>query len=225
MKKITLYHGSAEIIEKPEFGKGKPYNDYGLGFYCTEHVELAKEWACPTLQNGYVNKYEFNAKGLTVLDLSDEKYHCLNWLAILMENRRMILTAALAKRGRDYILDNFLPNYKSYDIIKGYRADDSYFAFVRAFVNSQISVRQLRAAMSLGDLGEQIVLKSKLAFERIEYAGSEPVDASIYFPRRKERDRLAKTAYQRESSDLDTEGLYIRDIIARGIKNGDQILR
>ena len=225
MKKLTLYHGSAEIIEKPEFGKGKPYNDYGIGFYCTEHVELAKEWACSTLKDGYVNKYEFNAKGLTILDLSEEEYSVLNWLAILMENRRIILTAPLAKRGRDYILENFLPDYRSYDIIKGYRADDSYFAFVRAFVNSQISVRQLKAAMSLGDLGEQIVLKSKLAFERIEYAGSESVDASIYFPRRKERDRLAKTAYQRESSDFDTEGLYIRDIITRGIKNGDKILR
>ena len=41
-----LYHGSSKIIEKPLFGYGKPYNDYGLGFYCTEHVELAKEWAC-----------------------------------------------------------------------------------------------------------------------------------------------------------------------------------
>ena len=43
---LIIYHGSENIIEVPEYGKGKPYNDYGLGFYCTEYVELAKEWAC-----------------------------------------------------------------------------------------------------------------------------------------------------------------------------------
>ena len=35
MKK-TIYHGSDHIIEKPQYGYGKPYNDYGVGFYCTE---------------------------------------------------------------------------------------------------------------------------------------------------------------------------------------------
>ena len=40
---MIIYHGSKDIIEKPEFGKGNKKNDYGLGFYCTENVELAKE--------------------------------------------------------------------------------------------------------------------------------------------------------------------------------------
>ena len=43
MSEITLYHGSADIIERPEFGKGNSRNDYGLGFYCTREIELAKE--------------------------------------------------------------------------------------------------------------------------------------------------------------------------------------
>ena len=58
MSKLTIYHGSPEIIEKPQFGKGKTYNDYGRGFYCTEHIELAKEWACTEDVDGFVNKYE-----------------------------------------------------------------------------------------------------------------------------------------------------------------------
>ena len=40
---ITLYHGSEKIVERPMFGEGKIHNDYGRGFYCTEHLELAKE--------------------------------------------------------------------------------------------------------------------------------------------------------------------------------------
>ena len=42
---MLLYHGSDHIIEKPEFGAGKKHNDYGRGFYCTQNIELAKEWA------------------------------------------------------------------------------------------------------------------------------------------------------------------------------------
>ena len=41
-----LYHGSEYLIENPQFGKGSLHNDYGRGFYCTENIELAKEWAC-----------------------------------------------------------------------------------------------------------------------------------------------------------------------------------
>lgn len=41
---MILYHGSKDIIEKPIYGQGKKYNDYGLGFYCTDNIELAKEW-------------------------------------------------------------------------------------------------------------------------------------------------------------------------------------
>ena len=43
---IKLYHGSENIIDVPTYGKGARHNDYGKGFYCTEDIELAKEWAC-----------------------------------------------------------------------------------------------------------------------------------------------------------------------------------
>ena len=45
MAEMTLYHGSLDLIKKPVFGYGKTNNDYGLGFYCTQNLELAKEWA------------------------------------------------------------------------------------------------------------------------------------------------------------------------------------
>ena len=44
MKK-QLFHGSDHIIETPIYGVGKKHNDYGQGFYCTEDIALAKEWA------------------------------------------------------------------------------------------------------------------------------------------------------------------------------------
>ena len=67
---MKLYHGSKIIIKKPQFGLGKATNDYGRGFYCTEHLELAKEWACPRKEDGFANEYEINLKGMKVLDLN-----------------------------------------------------------------------------------------------------------------------------------------------------------
>jgi len=68
-----LYHGSDHIIEKPEYGKGMRNNDYGRGFYCTENLELAKEWVCAKQKDGYANIYELNMEGLKVLNLNINK--------------------------------------------------------------------------------------------------------------------------------------------------------
>lgn len=38
-----IYHGSQQIVEVPQYGIGKEYNDCGRGFYCTESIELAQE--------------------------------------------------------------------------------------------------------------------------------------------------------------------------------------
>lgn len=65
---------------------GKNYNDYGQGFYCTENLELAKEWACTENLEGYVNQYQLDMRNLSVLNLTND-FHILNWLAILLENR------------------------------------------------------------------------------------------------------------------------------------------
>ena len=67
---IIICHGSENIIEKPEFGKGKTTNDYGRGFYCTESIELAKEWACSRANDGYANIYELDMAGLDILRLN-----------------------------------------------------------------------------------------------------------------------------------------------------------
>ena len=84
---MILYHGSPKTVEVPQYGFGSKENDYGLGFYCTQSNDLAKEWACPTVQSGFSNKYELDMDGLRVLHLNSEGYHILNWIAILLQNR------------------------------------------------------------------------------------------------------------------------------------------
>lgn len=225
MSKLILYHGSPSIIEKPEYGKGKAYNDYGKGFYCTEHLELAKEWACTEGVDGYANKYEIDTDGLSVLNLSADNFTILNWLALLMQHRRGHLSTQLAVRGRNYLTENFLPDYRNYDAIIGYRADDSYFSFARAFVLNEISLKQLGYAMKLGKLGEQFVLKSPKAFEKIRFIDYSVADNTVYYFKRKERDDEARAAYRAELENDDIDGIYMRDIIREGMKQDDSRLR
>lgn len=225
MSKRILYHGSPDIIEKPVFGKGKPYNDYGRGFYCTEHIELAKEWACTGGVDGYANQYEIDTRGLSVLDLSSDDYTILNWLALLMLHRQGRLSAPVAKQGRDHLLQNFLPDFEKYDAIIGYRADDSYFSFARSFVSNTISLKQLGNAMRLGKLGEQFVLKSPKAFDAICFLGYTVADNAVYYAKRKVRDDEARAAYAKELEAADIDGIFMRDILREEMKPDDPRLR
>lgn len=225
-RKITVYHGSPKIIEKPIFGAGNPNNDYGLGFYCTESAELAKEWACSVETDGYANQYTLNMENLSVLSLTSGDYNILNWLFILLENRKFRIGGDVAKQAKDYIFENFAVDYKSYDIIRGYRADDSYFSFANAFLNNTISVSQLEKAMVLGKLGEQIVLMSEKAFTALEFVNVEPAPKEIYLPKKLARDTTAREDFKKEKGrgSLLTEK-YILDIMREGWKDDDQRLQ
>ena len=225
MSKLILYHGSSEIIEKPIFGKGKAYNDYGRGFYCTENFELAKEWACTEGIDGYANQYEIETDGLKILNLSSDEYTVLHWLALLMTYRKLRLSTPVMKRGAEWLKEHFLVNIEDYDAIIGYRADDSYFSFARAFVSNEISLGQLSHAMKLGKLGEQFVLKSREAFEAIQFVSYVASDNTIYYARRKARDDAARAAFFAELERDDMDGIYIRDLIRGVVKADDPRLR
>lgn len=222
---VRLYHGSEVIVERPEFGKGARHNDYGKGFYCTENPELAREWACAKQKNGYVNIYDVDMTGLSVLNLNDPQYNILNWLAILADNRTYWQNGSISEDAKDYIKTHFLLDISVYDVIIGYRADDSYFSFAQDFVAGVISLEKLSEAMRLGKLGEQIVLKSPKAFNQIEFVGCENVDSDIYYTRKMERERDARREYRkRKREKTDIHELYIIDIMREEMTNGDACL-
>ena len=221
-----IYHGSLKIIEKPLYGYGKSYNDYGLGFYCTDILEMAMEWAVYKEQNGYANCYEIDCDGLKILDLNDSEYCILHWLTILLENREFDIPSSLALEAKEYLLSNFRVNYEDCDVIVGYRADDSYFSFAQDFLNGTISYRQLNNAMRLGNLGQQFVLKSKTAFERIKFVGSELAENKEWYARKMLRDQTARREYFSEERSKRLPGdLYITHILDEEMRADDSRLR
>ena len=165
---MILYHGSDKEIKKPLYKFGKTYNDYGQGFYLTENKELAKEWASDSNGDGYVNAYELDLEKMNVLDLTNKKYNILHWLAILVKNREFSVSSQIMEASKEYLLDNFLIDTSEYDVVIGYRADDSYFSFAKDFLSNTISLEKLSKAMKLGNLGIQVFIRSKKAFDNIE---------------------------------------------------------
>ena len=219
-KLITIYHGSERIVEQPIFGEGKKNNDYGLGFYCTESEEIAKEWAVSSLCNGFSNRYTLDTEYLNILNLNSPNYTILNWIAVLVEHRLFSIKTPVAGRAKKYLIENFIVNVNAFDLIIGYRADDSYFDYAESFLNNGISVEQLASVMRLGKLGEQIVIKSKFAFSKLKYEGVEVALKDPYYVLRKSRDDEANQLYQK-MLEKESDGLYIQDIMRGGIKNGD----
>ena len=223
---MILYHGSKDIIEKPIYGQGKKYNDYGLGFYCTDNIELAKEWGTSFERSGYANRYQIDCTELKILDLNDDKYCILHWLAILLSNREFDTPAGLALEAKEFLKKNFMLDYKEYDIIKGYRADDSYFSFAQDFINGTISYRQLNNAMYLGKLGIQYVLKSKEAFNRIVFDGYEEAEYKEWYAKKMKRDKSARREYFDVERNRRQRGdIYITQILDEEMSPDDRRLR
>lgn len=166
MKKIILYHGTFDKMVNPTFGRGEERHDYGKGFYLTESLELAKEWAVcrPNEINGWVHKFELETEGLKILDF--EEKNILSWLAELMKHR----DAADSKRYR-MLAQKFIQKYgidaNGYDVIRGWRANASYFYIAKEFVKDNIDVEILEELLILGSLGIQYCIKSELAYSRL----------------------------------------------------------
>ena len=225
---MKIYHGSAVEVPKPLLSKGKPNNDYGRGFYCTEDIDMAREWACKGKEPpGFANVYELSTEGLKILDLSSPDYTVLNWMAVLLANRTFDLDTDIAIEVRDYLMANFMPPIQDSDVVIGYRADDSYFNYADSFVNNALSVSRLNEALHLGRLGMQVALRTERAFECLTYVGAEKVAWDKYNPRYVTRDADSRMQWRDvvKKASHAAGDLFAVDIIRMGLRHGDQILQ
>lgn len=225
---MEIYHGSPVVVDKPELSKGKLANDYGQGFYCTENIEMAREWACRGNEPpAFANVYELKLEGLNVLDLSKSPYTVLNWIAVLLANRTFELELEVAERVRAYFIENFMPPVADADVVIGYRADDSYFSYAETFVNNGLSVSRLNEALRLGKLGIQIALKSADAFTKLRFVRADEVAWDEYHGRYVGRDAAARREWrdQLRNSVSPASEIFANDIVRMGLRQGDDRIR
>lgn len=224
---MLLYHGSDHIVGMPIYGKGKLHNDYGRGFYCTEEIALAKEWAVTDSRDGFVNCYRLDVTDdIFVLDLNAEKYTVLHWLGVLLQNRTFDLTTPMEREAKRYITEYFHVPIEEADLVLGYRADDSYFSYARDFIGGVISYEQLSCALRLGDLGEQVCIKSKKAFDLLCECGCEKVSSAEWYPKKMLRDTNARAGYRSMDRENYHKGqLYMARILDEELRADDLRLR
>ena len=100
--------------------------------------------------------------------------------------------------------------------------DQKFNKWFNAFILIGMTVAVILAtAMKLGELGEQIVLKSKWAFDNISFLGFETADHNCYYSKRKARTDRAEHDFVTISGE-DADGLYLADIMRERITNDDE---
>lgn len=193
MGKITLYHGTTDKNVVPTFGLDNEKHDYGKGFYLTENQELAKEWAVcrPNQKNGWLHKYELDTDTLNIIDF--EQLDVLCWLAELMKHR----DADDTKRYR-ILSAKFIEKYgtdtSNYDVIKGWRANASYFFIAKEFVRDNVDIDILEKLLSLGNLGIQYCIKTEKAYSCLKEIPNsiQPVNYTEFNEKYNQRDIEAR---------------------------------
>ena len=220
----NIFHGSEIIVRQPRFGAGQAYNDFGLGFYCTEYREHAAEWAVSSGRNGFVSAYSLDTSGLRVINLCGPQYTALHWLYMLLNYREFDISSPLSQQAREYINRWFSVDHQGCDCIAGYRADDVCFAFARDFLMGRMSYSELDAHLKSSSANRQFVLKSNRAFDRITFTGHEPAICRDSYPAYAARElaALKKAGSVRTAGRRD---LYITDMIREEVKPYDARLR
>ena len=184
---IPLYHGSPEMSFTPIFGKGQSKHDYGPGLYTTLDINLAREWAVATSTgDGYLHKYHLETKDLRILNFNDllkakddgaipvnesldgeNHIGVLTWLATLVKHRNPA-NSLKDRKTADKLIENYYDSsIEDYDVIIGYRADDSYFSFAKHIIAGRANIELLDDMLRTGNLGDQVFIQSKKAFDNL----------------------------------------------------------
>lgn len=220
----TLYHGSDKEVRKPEYGLGKPDNDYGSGFYTTEDIERAKEWAVIN-GNGnesVCNRYQIDFDGLNVMKL--DEYGTLAWISEVISNRgtENEMNAEIGQ----LLAQKYRVDTSEADVIIGYRADDSYIRVVDAFLENRLTIEELDRMFRKGRLGQQVFIKSIKAFDSLVFKGSEKVGPSEEYGASDKKARKEVSDFlNKRDREIQIEGLDVSSLglIAREVLKNDYV--
>ena len=166
---------------------------YHADNYLLDNLDLAKEYSAanPNNTNAYVRKYELDLSDLKVLDFTE--YNVLSWLAELMKHRDADDSKRYKVLSKEFI-DKYGIDTSGYDVIKGWRANASYFYIAKEFVRDNVDFDILEELLSLGDLGMQYCLKSQKAFDNLKELEKDliAVDFNVFNEKYNRRDINAR---------------------------------
>lgn len=159
---MKLYHGSLEIVKKPEIRKANRTLDYGSGFYTTTSYEQAEAWVHRRIDEakqakGYVNIYGIPEAVPSTLKQLIFQAPTEEWVDFVMHNR--------TEKG-------FVHNY---DIVYGPVANDRVYAafalYEGGFLNKQDLIKELKAYK----LVDQYLFHTDIALQTLTFIEAKEV--------------------------------------------------
>lgn len=159
---MIIYHGSLELVEKPEIRKSNRLLDYGSGFYTTTSVEQAEAWVRRRMSekkvsSGYINVYKYSNEQNSdiktlIFDTPSEE-----WLDFVMKNRTI----------RDF--------QHNYDIVYGPVANDRVYAAFALYEGGLIDKQMLIAELKTYKLVDQFLFHSERALQLLTFIEAKEV--------------------------------------------------
>ncbi|MBO7533291.1 MAG: DUF3990 domain-containing protein [Victivallales bacterium] len=146
-----LFHGSLQIVRKPEIRIGKYAKDFSIGFYCTYFKEQAVRWATRFPAPGYVNIFSCKRTGNLLIKRFDTMTE--EWL--------------------DFIVACRHGDSHDFDIVEGPMANDTIFNYIQDFMDGNISREAFWALAKFKRPTHQICFHTQKALDTLTFEGYE----------------------------------------------------
>ena len=158
---MILYHGSTEIVYKPEIRIPSRTLDYGSGFYTTTSFKQAEDWVKRKLntniQVGYVNVYEFDEDLIKNLNALLFESPTEEWVNFVMNNRT----------NKDFNHD--------FDVVYGPVANDKVYAAFALYEGGIIDKQTLISELKAYKLVDQYLFHTDKALESVIFIEAKEV--------------------------------------------------
>lgn len=159
---MKIYHGSVEIVKKPEIRKSNRTLDYGLGFYTTSSYEQAEAWVRRRMAEkrvplGYICAYELDESAMQDMNTLSFETPTEEWVDFVMKNRIQ----------KGYIHE--------YDIVYGPVANDRVYASFALYEGGLINKQTLISELKTYKLVDQYLFHTEEALQALTFIEAKEV--------------------------------------------------
>lgn len=149
---MRIYHGTTEVIEKPDVKHSKRYLDFGKGFYLTTYETQAQKWALRKAMRknteAIVNIYEL-----------DENWENLRVLSFEEEDDKWLDFVCACRKGEEL--------NQVYDIIIGNVADDDVFKTVDMYFRGLWDKEKVLKELRYYKMNNQICIVNQETIDKL----------------------------------------------------------
>ena len=159
---MKIYHGSIEIVEKPEIRESNRTLDYGQGFYTTSSYEQAEAWVKRRMDEkktsqGYVCVYELDEVAMQEMNTLLFDTPTEEWVDFVMKNRTQ----------KGYVHE--------YDIVYGPVANDRVYASFALYEGGLINKQTLILELKTYKLVDQYLFHTEKALQALTFVEAKEI--------------------------------------------------